>query len=224
MAAVATLVRTPIPEAWEYVSVQEMTAEEFLEWEHTGFAEWIDGKAYQYMSATLNHQDLVGFLAFLLRAFCEIYDVGRVLTAPYAHRGVSDGPIREPDIMFIARENEVNMRRTFIDGPCDIAIEVISDDSPRRDRAVKFAEYAAAGVREYWLIDSREGRTSATFYALVGGEFQPLPVVDGVYRPAVLEGFWLNTEWLWTEPRDSLAAIIEVVGIEAITTRGKHRS
>ena len=220
MAGPATLVRTPTPDPSEYVCVQEMTAQEFLDWEHTGFAEWIDGKAYQYMPATDNHQSIVLFLAALMDQFVFLKGLGRILLAPYSLQGRTGGPVREPDIMFVANDNLVNMRKTHIEGPCDIAIEVISDDSPRRDRADKFDEYAAAGVREYWLIDSRTGHSSAFFFALRDGEYQPLVVDAGVFRSAVLEGFWLRTEWLWAERRNTLGAIIEVVGIEAISLGG----
>ncbi len=210
----------PPPEAWEHASVQPMTVEEFLAWEHTGFAEWIDGKAYQYMAATLNHQDLVLFLSMLLKAFVDISGLGRVITAPYAMRGLPGGPAREPDIMFVATENFGRMRRVHIEGPADLVIEVVSDDSPRRDRSDKLDEYAAAGVCEYWIIDSRDRRPSATFLVLDGDTFRAAPLdSEGIYHSTVLPGFWLNTAWLWTEPRDSLGPLLQIVGPEALTAK-----
>ena len=61
------------------------------------------------------------------------------------------------------------MRDTFLDGPADLVIEVISDDSVTRDRVEKFDEYLEAGVREYWVIDPRPGQQRALFYVLRTG-------------------------------------------------------
>ena len=61
-------------------------------------------------------------------------------------------------------------------------------------------EYETAGVPEYWLVDP--DRQYAEFYqrdeaglyrVAFGGS-------EGVYRSRVLEGFWLQAEWLWTRP------------------------
>ena len=72
-------------------------------------------------------------------------------------------------------------------------------------------------MREYWLIDSRAGHPSASFFVLHDGEYRPIMVNDGVFRSEVLEGFWLRTAWLWAERRNTLGAMIEVVGIESIS-------
>ncbi len=66
----------------------------------------------------------------------------------------------------------------------------------------KFYEYQAAGVREYWIIDSRPGTERADFYLLdAAGVFQPaLPDGDAVSHSQALPGFVLRLEWLWHDP------------------------
>ena len=63
---------------------------------------------------------------------------------------------REPDVLFLLDERESTDRNAV---GMDIAVEVVSDaDSDRkRDLVTKRAEYAAAGVPEYWIVDAREG-------------------------------------------------------------------
>jgi Uma2 family endonuclease len=102
-----------------------------------------------------------------------------------------------------------------LNGPADLVIEVVSDDSVARDRADKFYEYQAAGIPEYWIVDSRPGRTRADFYVLdAQGRYQPVPVdADGRYHATVLPGFWLQVDWLLdAEPPDVLQALSRIVG------------
>ena len=54
------------------------------------------------------------------------------------------------------------MQATYLDGPADVVVEIISPESRLRDRGEKFAEYEMGGVREYWLIDSE--RHEADWY------------------------------------------------------------
>jgi Uma2 family endonuclease len=106
---------------------------------------------------------------------------------------------REPDIIFVARENLSRLKPTFLDGAADVAIEVISPESQARDRGDKFYEYEKGGVREYWLIDP--ARKQAEFYSLnENGIYQSVALADGVFRSMVIEGFNFRVEWLWQEP------------------------
>ncbi|MBI2767093.1 MAG: Uma2 family endonuclease [Chloroflexi bacterium] len=117
---------------------------------------------------------------------------------------------REPDIMFIATEHLDRKQSRFMEGAPDIIVEVISEDSVRRDRTIKLLEYQALGVPEYWLIDSRPGEQSAEFYVLTDGRYLPVEPVDGVFHSTVLAGFWLRTDWLWEDEPKALAAFREI--------------
>jgi Uma2 family endonuclease len=80
----------------------------------------------------------------------------------------------------------------------------------------KYDEYADAGVREYWLVDSRPGKQNASFWVLdTAGRYQPLPVdQDGVFRSTVIPGFWLKVDWLWANEKLSpLLLFAEIVGL-----------
>jgi hypothetical protein len=105
-------------------------------------------------------------------------------------------------------EHLERLRETYVDGPADIVIEIVSSESGPRDRGEKFYEYEAAGVYEYWLIDP--GRHQAEFYRLDSeGHYQwVLPDPTGVFRSEALPDFSLKIEWLWQESRPSLMAIL----------------
>jgi Uma2 family endonuclease len=202
-----------------------MTAEEFLRWEHLGIAEWVDGEVIT-MSVTNDHQRIVDFLIQLIGIFCRVFNAGVVRSAPYAMRAVSGGSVREPDLMFIATANLARVRREALDGPADLVVEVVSEESVARDYDDKFSEYQEAGVGEYWIIDPRPNRQRASFFQRdANGRFQPVAVEDGIYHSAVLREFRLKLSWLWqTEPEpDALLALTDMIGAERLALALRER-
>ena len=90
-------------------------------------------------------------------------------------------------------------------------IEVVCPDGVERDYVEKFREYEAAGIREYWVIDSREGQERADFFVLQDGQCVTVRPEDGIYRSTVVSGFWISLEWLWEQdprPTQALEAIL----------------
>ncbi|QTA90792.1 Uma2 family endonuclease [Desulfonema magnum] len=98
--------------------------------------------------------------------FVEIHDSGVVCSAPFQMKTGRNLPGREPDILFVSRENTGRLKETFLDGPADIAAEIISPESRTRDKKEKFSEYEKGGVREYWLIDPDEEKAERNFNIL----------------------------------------------------------
>jgi Uma2 family endonuclease len=188
----------------------KMTYEEFLAWaDEDTWAEWVNGEVIVLVPASNRHQDLATFLAALLRFFVEARQLGRVLTAPFQMKLGPDLPGREPDVLFIAGERLDRLKNTYLDGPADLVVEIISPDSRARDRGAKFYEYEQGRVREYWLLDYL--RRQAEFYQLGSdGIYRPVPVdAEGIYRSAVLDGLWLKVGWLWQEPLPLLLSVLK---------------
>ena len=189
---------------------RRMTYEEFLEWaDEDTLAEWVDGEVILMAPASNKHQDICDFLTALLRHFTEGHQLGVVRSAPFQMKTGPDLSGREPDVVFVAREHLDRLKETYLDGPADLAIEIVSTQSRYRDREAKFEEYQRGGVREYWLIDPI--RQQAEFYYLRENQRYRLADIgeDGVFRSEVLPGLWLKVEWLWQEP---LPLLREVLG------------
>jgi len=196
-----------------------MTYEEWLAWPpaESRVTEWIDGEVIVFVPGSKLHQDIVGFLYVLLSWYARVEDLGSVIVAPFEMR-LFGRVSREPDIIFVAREHAVRLADgKRLDGAADLAIEVISPDSVTRDRRVKMAEYAAAGVREYWLFDARPGHAGSEFYRLgAEGRFEPAAVdADGRYHSSVLPGFWLRPDWLWQDPMPDPVSLLPTIAPEA---------
>jgi Uma2 family endonuclease len=105
----------------------------------------------------------------------------------------------EPDVSFVCSDRAHIIHPTRgVEAP-DIAVEVVSDDSPERDYVKKRVLYEEAGVREYWIIDPI--RNHCTFLRREGGQFVTVPLSrDSFFRSEVLPGFWLDTRWLLASP------------------------
>lgn len=191
-----------------------MTFEEFLAWDAEGTrAEWVDGEVRLMSSVTDHHDDLRGLLQSTLRLFVEERDLGVVRGEPFVMRPRPDLPGRSPDVLFIAKANLGRLQPTHLEGPADVAVEIVSRDSRRRDRVDKLGEYEAGGVREYWVID--QPRQEALFYRLgEDGTYQKVPLQGRrVFRSEAIPGFWLRLEWLWQDPLPRVRALLIELGV-----------
>jgi Uma2 family endonuclease len=193
-----------------------MSYDEYLAWANEDVhAEWVNGEVIVHMPPKPQHQRVVAFLLQLLGLFVRLFQLGELLPAPLEMRATPDGPARGPDLLFVAREHLERLTEARLSGPADLVIEVVSDDSVARDRADKFYEYQAAGIKEYWIIDPRPGCQRVDFYVLDDeGRYRPIPVdPDGRYHSTLLPGLWVQVAWvLAAEPPDVLQALAQIVG------------
>jgi Uma2 family endonuclease len=195
----------------------KMSYEEFLQWvgEDT-HAEWVDGEVIIHMPPKEIHQITLGYLYELLSLFVRLFNLGKVIVAPFEMRARRGGSSREPDLLFIAQENLERLTDDRLIGPADLIVEVISEDSVRRDRDDKFREYSEAGVREYWIIDPRPGKQRADFFRLdEEGVYRLFAIEDDErVESHVLPGFWLRPAWLWqADEGDPLLTFCEMAGM-----------
>jgi Uma2 family endonuclease len=178
---------------------EKMTYEQFLELGDGTHAEWVDGKVVAMPPVSDLHDATTVFLLSALNLFVQAKGLGRVLHEPFQMKLGPDLPGRSPDVQFVSNFSLQRLQSCYLDGPADMAIEVISPESRARDRGEKFYEYEQAGVREYWLIDAQ--RRQAEFYLLDDtGIYQSLRTPDGVFRSQVLPGLWVRIDWLWERP------------------------
>jgi Uma2 family endonuclease len=98
----------------------------------------------------------------------------------------------------------INGGETYINGPADLVVEIVSPESDARDRGDKFVEYEAAGIPEYWLIDLV--RREADLYHLdAESRYRRIaPDAAGVYESVLLPGLRLKPDWLWRQPVPTL--------------------
>jgi len=196
--------------SFELVNGHYIGFEEYLEMDVEGaYLEWIDGKVIGFMPNNLKHQEILGFLMMIVRLFVETKGLGKVIQAGYAMKLESQRRGREPDLIFVRKENAALLKHNYLDGAADIVVEIISPESVERDRKTKFTEYETAGIKEYWIIDPENEQ--AEFYRLgEQGFYQLIELTEGVFYSEVLPEFFLRVEWLWEKNQPTISALKEL--------------
>jgi Uma2 family endonuclease len=113
---------------------------------------------------------------------------------------------REPDLLVVLKTNPHELKATYMDGPADLCIEIVSEDSIGRDHGEKFEEYEKGGVNEYWIVDPL--RRESRFYRLNEEKryIRQSEDAQGVYHTATLPGLAVHTTTLWQEDLPGPAA------------------
>jgi len=145
---VATLY--PLQGHWseaEYLSLTESTNK---------LIELVGGRLEFLAMPTQIHQRLLRFLFLALYQFVDERSLGDVHFTGLRVR-TTPGSIREPDLVFLEK-GKYDQRDNRAWNGADLAMEVVSDDSKdrQRDYVDKLAEYAEAGIAEYWIVDYQE--------------------------------------------------------------------
>jgi len=152
------------------VSTIKMTARQFLELgeDPPGVRlELVDGEIAVSPSPVPDHAYTVLALGSMLKAYVEKNDLGMVLCDVDTIFGEHD--VRRPDIFYFKKSRQRLIGEKAIEGPPDLAVEVLSPGTERSDRRDKFRLYAAGKVKHYWIIDPRQKTMES--YTLRSGKY-----------------------------------------------------
>src|SRR5919108_3840668 len=117
------------------------------------FIEFTEGSVEVLPMPTRKHQAISRFLFLALLAFVQRLG-GTVFYAPLRVR-VAPGRFREPDLVLLLDANDPRNQNAFWLG-ADLVVELVSPDNVERDTVIKRADYAEAGIPEYWIINPAE--------------------------------------------------------------------
>jgi Uma2 family endonuclease len=167
---------------------------DYLSLDTNHLVEFSDGYIEVLPMPTQSRQLIVQFLSNALFAFVSAAKLGRVLFAPLRVR-LRKGHYREPDVVFMLAAHANRMGEKYWNG-ADLVMEVVSDDPESRERDLikKRAQYAAAAIPEYWIIDPSE--RLVTVLKLEGKQY----AVHGEFKSgqcatsALLNGFALDVD------------------------------
>ncbi len=115
-------------------------------------AEFINGEVIMHSPALARHTETRLHLTKLLHTHVMTRNLGIV----HDEKTLCVFPRNdyEPDVVFFGPEKSAGITRdTMKFPPPDFVCEVLSISTLKRDRGIKFQDYEAHGVREYWIID-----------------------------------------------------------------------
>jgi len=162
-------------------------------------ADLIDGIIYMASPDTRLSNTLNVFVANLIDGFTAAKNIDGFTFMSRFSCKISEFRAPEPDVGYV-RPERVHLveERHMLGGP-DIAVEIVSRDSRRRDNVEKRQLYQDASVAEYWIVDPLKGRVE--FLGLKDGQYEVLPLErDRIFRSEVIPGFWLDVSWLLEKP------------------------
>lgn len=174
-----------------------MSLEEWANLPEDEPGELVDGVLVEDEVSDWDHEDVVAWIMLVVGAWVMARG-GRI----YASDGkfaVRPNRGRKADVSVFLPGTPLPPRRGACTTPPDIIVEVISSDprDVRRDRIQKATEYAAFGVRFYWLVDP-DDRTFEIFQLHSGGHYLRVAAAsEGTIDAPGCEGLVLDLDALW---------------------------
>jgi Uma2 family endonuclease len=167
-------------------------------------AEFINGEIIVHSPATVQHNLVRKRLVVLLDTHISIRRLG-VLLDEKALIALTRNDY-EPDINFFSQEkaSQLAPQQVVLPAP-DFIVEVLSSSTEHRDRGVKFRDYAAHDVMEYWLVDPISEIIEQ--YENVDGHYKLLLKLNtGSIASRVITGFEVPIRAIFDE-QEHLAAL-----------------
>ena len=126
---------------------------DFREWITPSIkAEFINGEIILHSPVKKRHFSVTDLLSSLLSFYVRLNKLGRVATEK-AMIALTRNDY-EPDLVFFSKERYAAFDEDQMLFPApDFVVEILSKSTASKDRGIKKKDYAAHGIREYWIID-----------------------------------------------------------------------
>ena len=123
---------------------------DYLALETNQLIEFTDGALEVLPMPNELHQTMAVLLVNMLLAFSPR---GKALSAPFRlNLQRPSGNYREPDVIYLMNRADGRRAKDVWTG-ADLVMEIVSPGGEQRDYIEKRADYAGAGISEYWIID-----------------------------------------------------------------------
>ncbi|MDZ4721829.1 MAG: Uma2 family endonuclease [Roseiflexaceae bacterium] len=152
--------KQPIP-AWEVALLfppqGAWSKEEYLALTDStnNLVEYTQGQIEVLPMPTEKHQRILEFIFFIVRELMHSTG-GRAFFSPL-RLYIEPDRYREPDILLVVDKHDPRRADRYWSG-ADLVVEIVSPDNPERDWVQKRADYARAGIPEYWIVDPQQER------------------------------------------------------------------
>lgn len=158
--------------------------------------ELFEGDLIMGSPASTRHEEVFGFLYFLMSGYADKKGLGKVMGSRLPMR-LEQGTFVEPEIIFVQKEREHLFKEQCLEGPADLVVEILSPSTYRYDLTMKREKYKSHRIREIWFVDIIKNKLLVDL--LKGDSYETLEIEKGRLTSHVLEGFWIDLEWIWAK-------------------------
>ena len=157
--------------------------------------ELLDGEVLMMAPATHWHDEVIDILKHALR---RIAPQSLVVAT---EKGIDLGrTVPEPDVLAVSRAVVTSGSLVFQPSDVHLAIEVVSPGTTTKDRTLRPAQYASAGIKCFWRVENEDDAMVVyTFELLPEGGYAPTGVFRGrvkVDRPFPIDIDLPEVTWL----------------------------
>ena len=181
------------------------TYQDYRQWPDDERWELIGGVAYAMSGPSSPHQrlssDLHGLIWNHLRGkTCQVFMAPLDVFLPPIHQMDEDDvdTVVQPDLLVVCDPSKIRNRGIW--GAPDLAVEILSPSTSRKDQNEKYNLYERSGVKEYCVVDPA-GHWIQQYVLGADGRFSIEVTFEkqGTLECQVLPGFWLDVAGLWPE-------------------------
>ncbi|MEN3002088.1 MAG: Uma2 family endonuclease [Armatimonadota bacterium] len=189
-----------------------LTIDDYLRLTHEDdLYELIDGVLVEReMAAVWQHEQLFLWLARLVGEYVEAHQLGYVSGSRSAVK-INEFRSRLPDLLFIRRERAHIITESIILEAPDWVLEIRSAGNRLAEWRALEADYRVIGVPELWLIDPVARLVRVV--RRVGNEYEAHEQHEGKLFSTAIEGFWVELDWLFKEPRPKVREALAQLGL-----------
>lgn len=153
-------------------------------------AEFINGEVIMHSPVKRKHWKASTLLSRILGVHASLNDLGEVAIEKALIALTRND--YEPDICFWLNEKTKGFSNDQMIFPApDFVVEILSRSTAKNDRTIKHQDYAAHGIREYWIIDPN--RQLIDQFILIGNDTEYMPakthLISQDIKSFVIEGF-----------------------------------
>lgn len=184
-------------------TLTNFTYDDLLEMPDDGrLYEIIDGELVVNAAPVPRHQIIASRLQYRIFDYVEAHAVGIMIPTPidvvFTQRWVL-----QPDIIYLSNARRSAITRKNISGAPDLAVEVLSDGTRKRDEIIKRKAYEDFGVGEYWIVDP-ELESVKIYRRNAAGKFERVVEIstetDGAAISSPLfPGLEIRLDWVFAE-------------------------
>jgi len=171
-------------------------------------AEFINGQPIFHSPVKRKHSSALDFLQTLLSVYVRINGLGRIYVEKLMIELTRNS--FEPDLCFFTanRDAQFDEEQMLFPAP-DFIIEILSRKTEKYDRGVKFEDYEAHGIKEYWIVDPTHKTIEQ--YLLKNKRYElAVKSTDGYIESKVIKGFKMPIRAGFYE-RENLKALQEIL-------------